>query len=100
MKTQPTQPVKITKAAPVKTTIVHHTTSEGSVLFGKENYKWMLIGLAILALGFFLMAGGKSSDPNVFNDKDIYSPIRITIAPILIVGGLIVEIFAIMKKPK
>ncbi len=60
----------------------------------------MLIGLVILALGFFLMAGGKSSDPNVFNDKDIYSPIRITIAPILIVAGLIVEIFAIMKKPK
>lgn len=99
MKTQPAQPIKIAKAAPVKARTVHHT-SENSVLFGKGNYKWMLIGAAILALGFFLMAGGKSSDPNVFNDKDIYSPIRITMAPILIVGGLIVEIFAIMKKPK
>jgi hypothetical protein len=99
MKTQPTQPIKITKAAPVKTTIVHHT-AEPSILFGKENYKWMVIGVIVLALGFFLMAGGKSADPNVFNDKDIYSPIRITIAPILIVGGLIIEIFAIMKKPK
>ena len=69
-------------------------------LFGKENYKWMLIGLAVMALGFFLMAGGRSSDPNVFQDKDIYSTTRITIAPILIIAGLIIEIFAIMKKPK
>ena len=71
-----------------------------SALFGKENYKWMLIGLAVMALGFFLMAGGRSSDPNVFEDKDVYSTTRITIAPILIIAGLIIEIFAIMKKPK
>ena len=71
-----------------------------SVLFGRENYKWMLIGLVIMAIGFFLMTGGKSSDPNVFNDKDVYSTTRITIAPILIIAGLIIEIFAIMKKPK
>lgn len=69
-------------------------------LFGKENYVWMLAGLAIMALGFFLMAGGKSSDPNVFNDKEVYSPVRITVAPLLIIAGLVVEIFAIMRKPK
>jgi FtsH-binding integral membrane protein len=69
-------------------------------LFGRENYKWMLIGLAVMAIGFFLMAGGKSSDPNVFQDKDVYSTTRITIAPILIIAGLVIEIFAIMKKPK
>jgi len=74
--------------------------SAGDALFTKENYKWMLIGLVILALGFFLMAGGKSSNPNVFNDKDVYSPMRITVAPILIVAGLLVEIFAIMKRSK
>ncbi|MBK6633408.1 MAG: DUF3098 domain-containing protein [Chitinophagaceae bacterium] len=61
---------------------------------------WMLIGLAVLALGFFLMAGGKSSDPNVFNEKDVYSTTRITIAPMLIIAGFIIEIFAIMKKSK
>ena len=71
-----------------------------SELFGKENYKWMLIGLAIMTLGFFLMAGGKSADPKVFNDSDVYSTTRITIAPILIIAGLVTEIFAIMKKPK
>ncbi len=69
-------------------------------LFGKENYTWMLVGLAIMALGFFLMAGGKSADPKVFNDNDVYSTTRITIAPILIIVGLVTEIFAIMKKPK
>jgi hypothetical protein len=69
-------------------------------LFGKENFKWMLIGLIVLALGFILMAGGKSPDPKVFNDNEVYSFRRITLAPILIVGGLIIEIFAIMKKPK
>ena len=79
-----------------------HTTKETvtNTLFGRENYKWMIIGIVVMAIGFFLMAGGKSSDPNVFNDKDVYSPIRITVAPIFIIAGLILEIFAIMKKPK
>lgn len=76
------------------------TTPVNNSLFTRENYIWMLAGLGVMALGFFLMAGGKSSDPNVFNDKDVYSPVRITVAPILIIGGLLIEIFAIMKKPK
>lgn len=95
MKAQPAK--KVTTTA-TKTTV--QNSSAGNVLFTKENYKWMVIGLVIMALGFFLMAGGKSSNLNVFNDKDVYSPIRITVAPILIVAGLLVEIFAIMKKPK
>jgi len=69
-------------------------------LFGKENYMLMLGGLIVLAIGFFLMAGGKSADPGVFNDDDVYSTTRITIAPMLIIAGFVIEIFAIMKKPK
>jgi hypothetical protein len=69
-------------------------------LFDKGNYMWMLIGLAVLALGFFLMAGGKSGDPKVFNKDEVYSTTRITIAPMLIIAGFIIEIFAIMKKSK
>ena len=69
-------------------------------LFDKGNYMWMLIGLGVIVLGFFLMAGGKSSDPKVFNDSDVYSTTRITIAPMLIIAGFIIEIFAIMKKSK
>lgn len=79
---------------------IAHQSSEENVLFSKENYKWMVIGLIIMTIGFFLMAGGKSADPNVFNDNQIYSFRRITLAPILIVGGLVVEIFAIIKKSK
>jgi cytochrome bd-type quinol oxidase subunit 2 len=69
-------------------------------LFDKGNYMWMLIGLGVIVLGFFLMAGGKSSDPKVFNKDEVYSATRITIAPLLIIAGFIIEIFAIMKKSK
>ncbi len=69
-------------------------------LFGKENYKWMIIGIIVMALGLILMAGGKSKDPNVFDPKEVYSFTRITIAPILILAGLALEIVAIFKKPK
>ncbi len=69
-------------------------------LFGKESYRLMLIGIILVGLGLFLMAGGKSKDPNVFNANEVYSFTRITIAPILILGGLALEIFAIFKKPK
>ena len=69
-------------------------------LFGKENYVMMLAGLVVLAIGFFLMAGGKSADPAVFDDNEVYSTTRITIAPLLIIAGFVIEIFAIMKKPK
>ncbi len=71
-----------------------------SALFTKDNYTWMMIGAVIMLLGLFLMSGGKSADPNVFDTKEVYSTTRITIAPILIVLGLLVEVYAIFKKPK
>lgn len=64
-----------------------------------ENYKLMLIGFVIIVVGFILMAGGGSDDPNVFNE-DMFSFRRITLAPILVLGGFAFEIYAIMKKPK
>lgn len=67
-------------------------------IFGKSNLLWMAIGAAIIALGMVLMSGGKSNDPNVFNASEVYSTMRITIAPVLIIIGLCVEIFAIFKK--
>lgn len=60
----------------------------------------MLIGVVVIALGMFLMAGGRSDDPKVFNADEVYSTTRITIAPILILAGLVIEIYAIFKKPK
>ena len=69
-------------------------------LFGKENYTWMLIGVAILVVGFLLMAGGGSDNPNEFLVNEVYSPRRITIAPIVILLGLAVEIYALFRQPK
>lgn len=69
-------------------------------LFGKNNYTLMGIGIVVLIVGFVLMAGGKSPDPRVFNEKEVYSFTRITLAPILIVLGFSIEIAAIMIKPK
>ncbi len=71
---------------------------EGSVLlFDKHKYTWLIIGLVVTALGFLLMIGGKSDDPYVF-DEAIFSFRRITLAPILVLGGYVIQIYAIMKK--
>lgn len=75
------------------------SAKNAGILFTKENQKWMIIGGVLIVLGFILMSGGKS-DPNEFEPSKVYSPLRITIAPILILAGLGLEIFAIMKKPK
>ena len=77
-----------------------HVVKHSPAMFTRENYMWMLGGAVIMAIGLFLMAGGKSTDPNVFDEKEVYSTTRITIAPILIILGLIVEVFAIFRKPK
>ena len=76
------------------------TPPPGSNLFGKENYTWIIAGLVVIGLGLILMAGGKSSDPNVFTSNEVYSFRRITLAPILILLGLALEVYAIFRKPK
>ena len=69
------------------------------MVFGKKNYQLMLLGLIFITLGFFLMSGGGSDDPNIFNDE-IYNFRRIRVAPILVVFGFIIEVYAIMRNPK
>ncbi len=66
---------------------------------GRENYKLMAIGFAIIIVGFILMAGGRSDDPKVFSE-DIFSFRRITVAPLIVLAGFIFEIYAIMKRPR
>ena len=75
------------------------TSKYSGFAFGKENYKLLFIGLAFIVVGFLLMIGGGSDDPNVFSDK-IFDFRRLTLAPVLVLTGYIIEIFAIMKKPK
>ncbi|HET8574070.1 MAG TPA: DUF3098 domain-containing protein [Edaphocola sp.] len=90
-----------------KSTISKSKTNKGSVvkdqpffLFEKRNYYLMIAGLVLVVLGFLCMTGAKVIDPNVFDRSEIYSFRRITLAPILIIGGFVVEVFAIMLKPK
>lgn len=73
------------------------TSGDDTLLYGKEFYIWMLAGLALIILGFVLMAGGNQA-PNEFNADEIYSFRRTGLAPIVIIAGLIVEIYAIFKK--
>lgn len=67
--------------------------------FGKENYIILLVGLAVIFLGFVLMSGGGSEDPGVW-DPSIFSFRRITLAPILVISGFIIEVYAVLKKSK
>jgi Protein of unknown function (DUF3098) len=68
--------------------------------FQPENYKLLLIGLAINVLGFILMIGGGTDDPAKFDAKALFSDTRITIAPLLIVAGYVVILYSIMRRSK
>lgn len=67
---------------------------------GKQNFYLLAIGFVIIIIGFLLMSGGATSDPNVFNEDELFSFRRITLAPIVVLFGFVFEIYAIMKKPK
>lgn len=70
-------------------------------MFSRDNYLWMLAGIIVLGLGMFLMSGGTSNnDPAVFDRSAVYSFTRITVAPILVILGLLIEVFAIFKTPR
>ena len=73
--------------------------NEKEFLFGKRSYKIMGVGLALIVLGFVLMTGGGSDDPNVFNPA-IFSPLRIRVAPTLVLSGFAVLIVAILATKK
>lgn len=106
MSTAPKQPVTVRATTPTPTPSpratprVDKTAKTPDFLFDKENYMWMIGGLVLIFLGLFLMSGGKSANPNEFNYSEIYSFRRITLAPIMMMIGFGVEVYAIMKKPK
>lgn len=77
-------------------TKIEHT----NIVLGKQNYTLMLVGLVVIIIGFILMSGGKSEDPNVFNADEVYSNRRIVIAPIVVILGFVIEIVAVFYKPK
>ncbi len=73
--------------------------SSGDLAFGRENYILMITGIVLIIIGFILMAGGKVDDPSAFN-PEIFSFRRITLAPVVVMLGFAIEIYAIVKKSK
>ncbi|MGB5666820.1 MAG: DUF3098 domain-containing protein [Maribacter sp.] len=73
-------------------------TSKPEFIFQKKNYMFMFLGIAFITVGFILMSGGGSDDPNVFNE-DIFNFRRIRLAPTLVLIGLGIEIYAILLNP-
>ena len=71
--------------------------NDGRMALTMKNYVLLAVGFAVIVLGFVLMAGGRSESPDVFNEA-MFSWRRITLAPILIIGGFAFEIYAIMKR--
>ena len=82
-----------------KQVVENKKTEKVEFAFGKQNYILMFIGIGFLILGYILMVGGGSNDPKVFSEK-LFDFQRLTLAPLLLVIGFVIELFAIMKKPK
>ena len=93
------QPIAKPKVQPVGSKVKAMDHKPLEFAFGKQNYRLLLIGLGVLALGYILMIGGGSEDPKVFSEK-IFDFQRLTLAPIVLIIGFIIEVFAIMVKPK
>ena len=68
--------------------------------FGKENYRILIVGLVVVVIGYLLMIGGGSADPNQFHADEIFSFRRITLSPIVILLGFVIVLYGIMKKSK
>jgi len=73
--------------------------SKFDFVFGKNNYILMIVGVVVMVIGYLCLVGGGSDNPNEFNDA-IFSARRMVVAPLLIIAGLVIEIFSIMIKPK
>jgi hypothetical protein len=87
-----------TAAAPTASrTVRKSTATEADMIFGKQNYMLMGVGLVLVVLGFLLMSGG-AQEADTWKAGEIYSFRRTVLAPIVILAGLIVEIFAIFKR--
>lgn len=83
--------------APLKKANVEDKSKLEAFAFTRDNYKWVLIGLVFLLVGFLLLIGGGSDDPNVYSDK-VFNFQRWTLSPLLILTGYAIEVYAIMKK--
>ena len=79
---------------------VKETKKQPGFAFTKENYRILIVGIVIIVIGYMLMVGGGSANPNEFHADEIFSFRRITLSPIVILAGFVVVLYAIMKKSK
>lgn len=94
-KQQPQQREKQPTPAPQKQSV-----ALTPFIFDRANYLIMITGVLVILVGFMLMSGGATSDPTVFPKAELYSFRRITLAPIVVMIGFGIEIYAILKRPK
>ena len=97
-KKQPTTARRVSPTVAKSKTADTTTRREEALLFDRQSYIWMGVGLALIALGLLLMSGGSMPDSNIWDPDIIYSFRRISLAPILILAGLVIEIYAIFKR--
>ena len=71
---------------------------KSKMVLGRKNYNFIILGCLVVLLGIILMSGGGSEDPNVFNEEELFSFRRITLAPFLVISGYGLVLFGIMKK--
>ena len=71
---------------------------KSKMVLGRKNYNFIILGCLVVLLGFILMSGGGSEDPNVFIEEELFSFRRITLAPFLVISGYGLVLFGIMKK--
>lgn len=92
--------VQVKPKATTATAASKSSSPTAPFIFDRTNYIIMIAGVIVILIGFALMSGGATQDPNVFPKEEIYSFRRITLAPIVIIAGFAIEIFAILKRPK
>jgi hypothetical protein len=95
----PLEAKKVNVQSATKKPLFNFKSQNSELLYDKVNYAIMGVALLLIIIGFACMAGGASSDPNVFNANEVYSFRRITLAPFLVILGFTVGIFAVLKKP-
>ena len=84
----------------MKENLSEKAIQKGKITLGKDNYKFIVLGCIVVALGFILMSGGGTDNPNEFNVEELFSFRRITLAPFFVILGYVIVLYGVMKRPR